>query len=284
VLAVGSAALVLASVHELLGWPPRDLPAVGALVGLALLAAGLLRVRRGAGTSLPWLAGSLVLFLGAAGPLGGLRVEGEAISVVRLAGALAVAAPLALFGHDRWVRHRIQARLVYGDARYDRRDVEASLAAYDRAATLAARAGVAEETPWCSKGAALVLLGRYEKALESLDTALRINPYHEVAWVNKGNALAKLGRPMDALRCYNSAIKVNPRYEVAWNNKGNALARLGRYGEALKAYEKALAIDPGYRGAWVNKGYVLAKLGRYDEAARCADRVLALPTAATPDG
>jgi tetratricopeptide (TPR) repeat protein len=149
----------------------------------------------------------------------------------------------------------------------------------DRAIDLAGEAG--SEAPWYSKGAALVVLGRYEEALVCIDTALRMNPRNEVAWVNKGNALARMGRLVDALKCYNSAIKVNARYEVAWNNKGNALTRLGKEEWALQCYEQALSLDPSYRTAWVNKGYVLAKLGRFDEAAQCADRALQLTAGAS---
>jgi tetratricopeptide (TPR) repeat protein len=170
----------------------------------------------------------------------------------------------------------IRKELGEAERHYAREDYTRSVEDYDRAIRLDRDGAGRHDLPWYGKGAALVILGRYEEALVAIDRALDINPHNEVAWVNKGNALSKMGRLVDALRSFNAAIKVNPSYEVAWNNKGNALARLGHHEDALRCYEKALDLDPDYRGAWVNKGYVLAKLGRYDEAAVCADRVLRL--------
>ena len=187
---------------------------------------------------------------------------------------LAVAASAAIVLRGHWVDARVSRAVHRAEELATRRDYRGAIAELDRAIALTGERG--SEAPWYSKGAALVVLGRYEEAMACIDTALRINPRNEVAWVNKGNALVRTGRLVDALRCYNSAIKVNPRYEVAWNNKGNALARLGKFGDALRCYERALALDRTYRGAWVNKGYVLTKIGDFEGAAACADEVLRL--------
>ncbi len=130
------------------------------------------------------------------------------------------------------------------------------------------------DVPWYSKASALMLLDRYEEALECTDIAIKINPNNEIAWVIRGNALSKLNKQVDALKAFNKAIKLNPLYEVAWNNKGNALSRMKNYDDALRCYDEAIKIRPSYREAWVNKGYVLAKLGKYKDAASCADKVI----------
>ena len=177
----------------------------------------------------------------------------------------------------------IRTALAGAQGDYARRNLEETVAGYDRAIHLTDEGIAPVDLPWYGKGAALVLLGRYEEALRAVDRALDINPKNEVAWLNKGNALMRVGRVLDALRCFNAAIKVNAAYEVAWNNKGNALARLGRHEEALRCYDQALAIDPRYRDAWANKGYVLTRLGRYEEAAACADHVIPLVRSARAD-
>jgi tetratricopeptide (TPR) repeat protein len=176
----------------------------------------------------------------------------------------------------RQVATIVRRDVVMAERDLQRKDYERSLVEYDRAIARTVPDVPGAEVPWYGQGATLILLGRYEEALRSIDRALDINPRSEVAWVNKGNALSRLGRLIDALQCFNAAIKLDPRFEVAWNNKGNALARLGKFEEALPCYERALEIDPGYRGAWVNKGFVLTKMGRFDEAASCADQALRL--------
>lgn len=249
-LAVASALPLAAATRRLLAKPGRDLLAAAAAVPLVVLA-----IAAGEGTA---------------------YARTSAWSLGVLASLPWPAALAFVVVRDRIMALAVRRELVEAEAHYERQDYAKSVEDYDRAIRLAERSSGPEELPWYGKGAALIILGRYGEALESIDRALDINPYNEVAWVNKGNALTKMGRLVDALRCFNAAIKVNPAYEVAWNNKGNALARLGRFEEALRCYEKALDLDPDYRGAWVNKGYVLAKLGRYDEAAACADRVLRL--------
>lgn len=250
--ASGALPLALAT-RRLLGGTPRILLAAAAAAPMTGLAVAVAESLAYASTD-AWLVGLLALLPWPA-----------ALAVVEIRG--------------RATTFAIRKEITEAERHYAGEDYSRSVEDFDRAIHLTEKASTREELPFYGKGAALIILGRYEEALEAIDRALDINPYNEVAWVNKGNALTKMGRLVDALRSFNAAIKVNPAYEVAWNNKGNALARLGRYEEALRCYEKALELDPDYRGAWVNKGYVLAKLGRYDEAAACADRVLRLGTA-----
>ena len=242
----GAACLALAARH-LLPLPSRSLLAVSA--GVPLVALALAAATGAVATSMEW--------------------------IVSIVAALPWPAGVAVFGlRARRAAADLSREVVEAQRHMDRRDYGRSLANYDRAIQAGSKGVPGEDLPWYGKGASLVLLGRYEEALQAIDKALDLNPHNEVAWVNKGNALTKMGRLADALRCFNAALKVNPDYEVAWNNRGNALARMGRYEDALRCYEKALRIDPGYRGAWVNKGYVLTKLGRYEEASACADRAL----------
>ena len=250
VMTVAGAAPLAFATRRLLRTPSRDLVAVASCFALAALGASAALESTFASTS-AWALGLL-----AAVPWPG-----------------GVAAVGLLQRHSSVA---LQRELTKAERNLARRDYRESVKDFDRAIAVGAKGTPGEELPWYGKGASLILLGRYDEALQAIDKALDLNPRNEVAWLNKGNALTKMGRLIDALRCFNAALKVNLRYEVAWNNKGNTLARLGHFEEALACYQRALAIDPEYRGAWVNKGYVLTKLGRYDEATSCADRVLRL--------
>ena len=243
--------------------------------GAALLVGAAVPFHRSGAAFAPWLGALPGLLAVAAALAVGASMGPPALAAGTAAVlGLAVAASAAIVLRGHWVDARVSRAVHRAEELATRRDYRGAIAELDRAIALTGERG--SEAPWYSKGAALVVLGRYEEAMACIDTALRINPRNEVAWVNKGNALVRTGRLVDALRCYNSAIKVNPRYEVAWNNKGNALARLGKFGDALRCYERALALDRTYRGAWVNKGYVLTKIGDFEGAAACADEVLRL--------
>jgi len=245
------------------------------ILGTALAVAGGAPIRRAPAVYAPWLA-ALPAFIATAAAKAVNAYPGSPSIAIGTWVAVAVSAgsSAVLSIRRRWVEGRVSRSVRKAQDLAVDRNFTGAIEELDRAIGLAGETG--SEAPWYSKGAALVVLGRYEEALECIDTALRMNPRNEVAWVNKGNALVRMGRLVDALKCYNSAIKVNPGYEVGWNNKGNALARLGKYPEALQCYERALRIDGAYKGAWVNKGFVLTKLGDFEGAAKCADEVVRL--------
>ena len=273
---LGGALILSVPLHNAAGAVFPD-GADGALLilGTALAAAGGAPIRHAPAVYAPWLAALPGFVTAAAAVAVGASLGSPTIARGTWAAvAVAVGVSMALLLRRRWLDGRVSRSVRKAQDLAVGRNYKGAIEELDRAINLAGESG--SEAPWYSKGAALVVLGRYQEALACIDTALRMNPQNEIAWVNKGNALVRMGRLVDALKCYNSAIKVNPGYEVGWNNKGNALARLGKYPDALKCYEKALQIDATYKGAWVNKGYVLTKLGDFEAAAKCADEVIRL--------
>jgi len=274
----GAALLAIVPVIAVLGLPlPFLLLVVMLAAAMAVLLGGTWRIGHPGGVYVPWAAGAFVLFFLSLAPFV-FPTPGTALDpYLWILGAAAILAGGAMAAEGRLVGRRVSAAVERARPMHQEMDAEASISRYDRALALGRRTatGTGDEA-WTSKGAALVLLGRYDEAIECLDQALQINPDSELAWLNRGNALARKGLTKDALSAYNRAIQANSRYEVAWNNKGNTLARLGNYNEALRCYDRALELDVGYRSAWVNKGFVLAKMGYYEEAAQCADKVLSI--------
>ena len=95
-------------------------------------------------------------------------------------------------------------------------------------------------------------------------------------WMSMGLILADRGRYERAAQCCERAVKIYPFYVHAWNNKGLALYQLGRYEEALESLEEALTLNPDLGEAWQNKGLVLEKLERRKEAEEAFQRARAL--------
>jgi len=245
--------------------------------GTAALLLGTLRVGHRSNVLLPCASGLFLLMVLSLLPIASNGAQAAVTGALWGVGGLLVLAAVAMALQGRLLETRIRSDVETGRARHVRLDPRGSLASYDRAIERSKRSATGmSDAAWTSKGAALLLLGEYDEAIQCLDTAVRLNPGNALAWLNRGNALARKGQLKESLWSFNKVIEIDPRYEVAWNNKGNTLARLGNYAEALKCYERALAIDRDYRGAWVNKGFVLAKLGYYEEAALCADRVLSI--------
>jgi tetratricopeptide (TPR) repeat protein len=79
-----------------------------------------------------------------------------------------------------------------------------------------------------------------EKALQSFDEALDLQPELSEALIKKASALEKLERTDEAIACYDRAIDLGESATTALLQKGGMLNRLARYDEALQCYERAL--------------------------------------------
>jgi len=124
------------------------------------------------------------------------------------------------------------------------------------------------------KGTALVEQGNYSKAIECYDKAIKIDPNFSDAWNSKGNAFYKQGEYSKAIECYGKAIKINPKFVHAWNSKGNAFYKQGEYSKAIECYNKAIKIDPIFKLAWIGKGNVLFDQDKHLEAIKCYDKAI----------
>jgi CHAT domain-containing protein/Flp pilus assembly protein TadD len=131
-----------------------------------------------------------------------------------------------------------------------------------------------------NKGVALVSLGQYEKAIVSYDRAIAIQPDDYEAWCNRGVALGNLRRYEEAIVSYDRAIAIQPDDYEAWYSRGVSLSKFERYAEAIASYDRAIEINPDNHGAWSDRGIALRNLGRYAEAIASYDRAIEI----NPDG
>lgn len=106
------------------------------------------------------------------------------------------------------------------------------------------------------RGDALLGLGEPDKARQTYEAALAINP-------NLGDALSGMARHAiatsdrdSAERFANEAVTRDPKNAESWMLKGGLLRSQGKSKEALAAYDKVLAIDPGHRSAHIEKAYI----------------------------
>ena len=159
-----------------------------------------------------------------------------------------------------------------------------------------------------NKSTSLLLLGRYDEALDCIDAALRIDPMNANTLTNKGLILSELDQHETAIQCYDSAIRVDHSFTNAWIDKSFSLRALGQFQEAInccqqvlkidsidvtgwcnigvlladfhnyessiECFDNALSIDPNCVGAWNNKGMSLHNLGQFDAAIDCFDKAL----------
>lgn len=140
-----------------------------------------------------------------------------------------------------------------------------------------------EARVWNKKGTALLLLGKYENAVQCFDQALQLDPNSILAWRSKGNSLKLLGRPKDAIPCFDQTLVLDPRNITAWINKGESLNGLGHCEDAIFCYDQALIIDPGLVTGWLEKGKSEEKLGLVKDAIHSFQQVLTIAAEDRPN-
>jgi tetratricopeptide (TPR) repeat protein len=83
------------------------------------------------------------------------------------------------------------------------------------------------------QGKGLCILGRYDEALKSFDSALNIDPSYVDAHNYKGIALRNQGQYDEASQSFKNAFDLNPNNAITCYNKGNLFNELGKYEKAM---------------------------------------------------
>ena len=87
-------------------------------------------------------------------------------------------------------------------------------------------------------------LNKPEKALESFNRAISIDPAHPDGYLGRANTLNTLGRYQEALKDYDRVIEIDPGLANAYVNRAIAYSHLKEYEKAIADYEKGLELDP----------------------------------------
>jgi len=116
--------------------------------------------------------------------------------------------------------------------------------------------------------------GKYDKALEYFNEALKIDPEDIDSLTGKGMVLLKQQNIKGSIDCFNRVLKINEKDVRALYYKGLALYYDEKYEEAIKYYEEVLKINPKYADAWNGKGFLLFNNGNYEEALKCYNKAL----------
>jgi tetratricopeptide (TPR) repeat protein len=116
-------------------------------------------------------------------------------------------------------------------------------------------------------GTAYQKQGLIDKAVESFDKAIALDPALYQAYDNKGVIYGEAGMYDKALECFNRAIAIRPNYS-AYGNRGLTQYFLGQYDSALEDLTSALRFNKNFAGAYYNRGNVYLRTGKRELALR----------------
>jgi tetratricopeptide (TPR) repeat protein len=106
----------------------------------------------------------------------------------------------------------------------------------------------------------------WDKAFESYEKALQLNPNYAGAYLNKGMALAIHGRYVEAIETTQKAIRLDPFSAVGNYMYAVILCFAGRFEDSSNQLNKLFEISPHFPDALFLKGYVSQLLGDYEKA------------------
>ena len=109
-------------------------------------------------------------------------------------------------------------------------------------------------------------LGQYERALESANGALRLNPRHAEALNIRGLILKALKRHDEAVQDLELAVEAVPGHINAINNLALVMRDVGQNTEALGRLKSALAVFPDHADTFNNISLIYRDLRRYRDA------------------
>ena len=125
-------------------------------------------------------------------------------------------------------------------------------------------------------GAALIGMGKYEKAREELKHAVALKPDYAEAHNNLGYSLLHSGMYDMARTEFSLAVALKPDYTAAYVNLGLDYAGLGRDDLAVGEYLAALKCDPLAENAYDDLGISYNRLGEVDKSIEALDDALKL--------
>jgi tetratricopeptide (TPR) repeat protein len=128
------------------------------------------------------------------------------------------------------------------------------------AATIAVQLDSSHYVALNNLGAAEVILGKYDSAIDHLQWALKYGPESPKTLNNLGVAFMKTGQDRMAFRHFKNSLELNSRQFDAWYNLGLLSQNAGRLRDSQRAYKKALSINP--RSWKARHNLVLIHLGR----------------------
>ena len=131
-----------------------------------------------------------------------------------------------------------------------------------------------EASPYNIKGVALYQLGQFNNAIEYFNKAINVKSDFFEAYLNRGNSLKELNQLNSAIKNYDKAIKHKPNYSEAYNNRGLVELELKQINVAIKSFDKAIEFKSNYSHAYNNRGNALLELKLIDDAIKNYDKAI----------
>jgi LysM repeat protein/Flp pilus assembly protein TadD len=104
---------------------------------------------------------------------------------------------------------------------------------------------------------------KFQKAVESFDKAIKLNPGRADYYASRGHANYYLKQYPKAIDDYTKAIEKNPNFALAYSMRGLSRTRSGRYQQAIEDFNKAIGFGPNEADYYKGRGFTYLHLKQY---------------------
>jgi tetratricopeptide (TPR) repeat protein len=118
--------------------------------------------------------------------------------------------------------------------------------------------------------------GNYDRAIQNLDEAIRLNPNNAKAFADRGADYNKKGDYDRAIQDLNQAIRLNPSNDNAFYNRARAYDNKGDYNRAIQDLDDAIRLNPNNADAFADRGTDYNNKGDYDRAIQDLNQAIRL--------
>jgi tetratricopeptide (TPR) repeat protein len=105
-----------------------------------------------------------------------------------------------------------------------------------------------------NRGIAYRNQGKFDRAIEDYDQALRLRPAFADALNDRGLAYRHKGDNERAIADFDEALRARPDFAAALFNRGGAWVSLGKLDRAIADFERVLVLEPGDIDALLARG------------------------------
>ena len=97
---------------------------------------------------------------------------------------------------------------------------------------------------WAAEGKSALSAGKYDSAMDALETALAVDPRNREAFVTLAKVAQKQGLPGKAIRLYREALLIEPNDIVALSGQGEAMVERGSLARARDNLSRLAQLCP----------------------------------------
>ncbi len=122
----------------------------------------------------------------------------------------------------------------------------------------------------------------FDKAIDCLDEAIRLDPNSAICYAYRGLALAGKNDCDGAIDAYDQALRLDPAHAVFRIARAMLLVEAKQFDRALDDFDEALRLDPACVYAYAKRGALWFELRNYDKAIDDLGRAIQLEPTNVP--